>query len=503
MEVRVLTEQDIEKIHNATLKILQKTGIFFRKCPQALEILGKAGCKIDNNRVYFPSDLVEDCLKLIPDRSSLGLYSPDGNMSIQLSKGKVNFATIGNAYYVNDFKTKTSRDATEDDLTTHWIVFKNLKNFPVHCTNLIFKSLRMGSSTIEEYTERCETPEQSIAYISWNHMRKQAPCKIPLTSVGSTKEQIRLGLLEQFVFRNSLEDIQAKPMDVIWVNPVSPLQYGAGTEGLIEGAKLGIPIMISSEVMMGATGPVTLAGSLAQHNAEVLAGVVLAQLVNPGSAVIYGNVGAPMDLRVPEVSHGNIETQMFQTATIQLADFYGLPSRVSNGCPSVNAPGPRAVFETFIGLFMAMNAGGNLITTGLLDSTVMISYEHWLLVDEIIEQLKRTLPGIVVDDEHLALDLIQREGHPNTNYISSDHTLANMRKEIYYSTYTGRIKESYEDWYYKAHKKLSDILQKNKPFEWDPVIKERMKTLKARLMEDNQSWRKDGDWWAKYTRGFN
>lgn len=78
-----------------------------------------------------------------------------------------------------------------------------------------------------------------------------------------------------------------------------------------------------------------------------------------------------------------------------------------------------------------------------------------------------------------------------------------MRKEIYYSTYTGRIKESYEDWYYKAHKKLSDILQKNKPFEWDPVIKERMKTLKARLMEDNQSWRKDGDWWAKYTRGFN
>ena len=254
---------------------------------------------------------------------------------------------------------------------------------------------------------------------------------------------------------------------------------------------------------MGATGPVTLAGSLAQHNAEVLAGVVLAQFVNPGSAVIYGNVGAPMDLRVPEVSHGNIETQMFQTATIQLADFYGLPSRVSNGCPSVNAPGPRAVFETFIGLFMAMNAGGNLITTGLLDSTVMISYEHWLLVDEIIEQLKRTLPGIVVDDEHLALDLIQREGHPNTNYISSDHTLANMRKEIYYSTYTGRIKESYEDWYYKAHKKLSDILQKNKPFEWDPVIKERMKTLKARLMEDNQSWRKDGDWWAKYTRGFN
>jgi len=503
MEIKVLTKEDIQKIHNATLKILQNTGVYFHNCPQALEILGKAGCKIENNKAYFPPDLVESCLRLIPDRSSIRVYSPDGSMSIKFSKGTVNFGTIGNAYYVYDFKNKTFRNATESDVDTHWMVFRNLKNFPVHCTNLIFESMRTGASTLEKYTDRCDTPEQAITYINWNHVRKQAPNKIPLAGVGQTKEQVRLGVLEQFTFRNSLEDILERPMDVIWFNPISPLQYAYGTEGIIEGAKLGIPIMISPEIMMGTTGPVTMAGSLVQHNAEVLAGVVLTQLINPGNAVIYGNVGAPMDLRSAEVSHGNIETQMFQTATIQLADFYGLPSRVSNGCPSVNSPGARAVFETCIGLLMAMNAGGNLITTGLLDSTVTISYEHWLLIDEMIEQMKQTIRGILIDNEHMALDLIAREGHPRTNYISSSHTLSHMREEIYYSNYNGRIKESYEDWYNKAHKRLNEILKEKESFEWDPVVKERMETLKARLLEDNDSWRKEGDWWAKYIRGFS
>ena len=151
--------------------------------------------------------------------------------------------------------------------------------------------------------------------------------------------------------------------------------------------------MISPEVMLGATGPVTIAGALVQHNAEVLAGTILAQLVQPGTPVIYGCVTAPMDLRTAEISQGNFETALINAAAVQMADHYGMPSRIAPGNTSARKPGVRAAVEMTLGLYMGLAAGGNLITTGLLDSTLMVSYEHLVLMDELIGQIKSVTHG--------------------------------------------------------------------------------------------------------------
>ena len=501
MLTKILKEEDVEKIHEATLKVLSNTGIYFWNSPEAIEILKKAGCRVKDTRVFYPSELVEETLKLVPDRNNLRIYSSDGKMSIGLKKGEVNFSTIGNPYYIFDFDTGKSRNAVESDVDKFRIIFNNLDNFQLTATRLILESMRKKGETS---SLRCEKTEEALAFFRGSNLGlKKAIGKICFNGTGRSKEQVRLGILEFLLFRRSLKDLIERPMDVVWVNPISPLQYDDQTEGLIEGARQGMPIMVSPEVMMGGTGPITLAGTLVQQNAEVIAGVVLAQLVKSGSMVIYGTVSNPMDLRVADISMGSIEQAMITVATIQIADFYGLPSRVAPGNSGAREPGARAATEAALGIYMGAAAGGNIITTGLLDSTLMLSYEHLIVMDEMIAQIKRAIRGINTEEERLALDLIHKEGHPNTNYLGTEHTLKFMREEIYSSEFSGRIEASYEDWYKKANKKVKEILEDNPPLEWDKETKEKVKAVEARIKEDNETWREEKEgWWEYYIQNF-
>jgi trimethylamine:corrinoid methyltransferase-like protein len=207
-----------------------------------------------------------------------------------------------------------------------------------------------------------------------------------------------------------------------------------------------------------------------------------------------------MDLRTAEISQGHFETALINAAAVQIADRYEMPSRIAPGNTSAREPGVRAAVETAMGLYMGLAAGGNLITTGLLDSTLMVSYEHLVLIDELIGQIKSVTRGIGTDESGLALDVIKEHGHPSPDFLGSDHTLEHMKRDIYYSDYSGRTNRSYEDWYQKAHARVTQILDRQ-PTEdgLEPAIEERLEAVEARLREDNETWRGgQGDWWRFY-----
>jgi len=147
-------------------------------------------------------------------------------------------------------------------------------------------------------------------------------------------------------------------------------------------------------------------------------------------------------------------------------------------------------------------AGGNLITTGLLDSTLMVSYEHLVLMDELIGQIKSVTHGITTDPSGLALDVLKEHGHPSPDFLGSEHTLQHMKRDVYYSDYTGRTTRSYQEWYEKAHARVTRILDRQPAEEDpDPAIRERLAAVEARLREDGQSWRSGrGDWWGFYVQ---
>lgn len=217
--------------------------------------------------------------------------------------------------------------------------------------------------------------------------------------------------------------------------------------------------------------------------------------------MIYGHVSAPMDLRTTEISHGNFETFVLNAAVVQMADRYGMPSRITPGNTSAKSVGERSAVEAAVGMFIGAAAGGNIVMTGLLDSTLMISYEHLVLVDELINQLRSAQSPIRTDAESLAVNVIGRAAGGGQSYLESDHTVRFMKRDLYLSEFTGEVQGSYEGWYEKAHLRVQDTLRAEGSADGSPQALERLAAVEARLREDDKSWREGrGDWWRPYLR---
>jgi len=507
VQLRVLTDEDLQRIHDATLKVLETTGVWFRDCPQAHELFARAGCKTDDVRVRFPPGAVTDALARVPDRHSLSAFFPRLGYAepLGVGPGETHFGLIGNAYHIYDYQARTRRDCVEADVADKLLILDRLPGFRYDCCNLFTASQRGIGGPVATTPH---TPDAAALFLRrWVCARAVPERKVlPLGTRNCTEEESRLTVLAHAILEgpDATARLLTSGAAFPWVNPQSPLQYKATeANAIIDAARHPRDWnQVSPEVMMGGTGPVTVAGALVQHNAEVLAGLVLAQQAKPESPFIYGCVSAPMDLRNADISQGSFETALFNAAVVQIADRYGLPTRISPGNSSDPRPSGRALAETAVGLYMGAAAGGNIITTGLLDSTLTLSYEHLVMVDELIGQIRSVTGGISTDAESLALEAIASSGHPGGNYLASQHTLQYMKRDIHYSEFCGRIQDSYEDGYEKAHRRVDDMLaQGNTRSGVEKEVTDRLAAVQARLAEDDNVWRDgDGDWWRSYVQ---
>jgi len=500
MKFTALNEKDLDRIHNKTLEVLSEVGVAFGDNQEVNDILARGGCRVEGDRVYFPPEVVEKSLKEVPNRSSLGLninrsYEEINSLKdnfLSLEKGEVNIGLIGNPYYIYDYEENDFRECRASDVEDKLLVLDNLDNIEFDYCNLVTAAERgLGESDRRSYKELDNCLKFLQRWVSSRAGRKDG--SIYWTTNMSPVEQ-RLAFLGMAVLegREAVEEVfPRRPGLSIWCNPLSPLQYKPEeAHEIVNVARHGGDrgwIMIAPEVMLGLSGPITISGALIQHNAEVLAGVILAQLAEPGAPCMYGSVSAPADLRNAEISQGNFETAVFNAAVVQLADRYGLPSRISPGNTSARKPGTQAAVEQIAGLIMGASAGGNIITTGLLDSTLMINYEHLVLLDELIEQTDLLKTSISMDEDSLALDTIKKVAEGKEDYISSSHTYSFMEKDIYLSDFCGRLERDYEDWYDRAHTRVQDLLKQRKT-EMNSQVQERLECVKARLKEDDSSW---------------
>lgn len=507
MRVRVLSESDVERIHQATLTVLEKVGVGFAGCPEAHAIFARGGCRVEGGRVFFPPSALAEALARVPDRGRIAPFFPFLGYAAPVSvrQGDVSFGLIGNAFYLYDHAAGRPRDCVETDVNDKLLVIDSLPNFQYDCCNLFTASERGGKAVPRAYGRR----DDCVQFLRrWVFGRAVAGRKkLPIGVRNVVQEEERLIILAHAIVEGAeaTQALLAPHVRFTWCNPTSPLQYKASeAQSIIDVARSGSGWnSISPEVMMGGTGPVTMAGALVQHNAEVLAGVALSQLAHAGSACLYGCVSAPMDLRNAEISQGSFETALFSAAAVQLADRYGLPSRISPGNTSDRKPSARALAEAAVGLYLGASAGGNIITTGLLDSTLMISYEHMVMVDELINQVRSIAGGVCTDADSLAVEVIAQVGSEGGNYFGCDHTLANMKRDVYYSDFSGRIAGSFEDSYAKAHERVKALLaRRDAAGHVEPAILARLSLVEARLKEDDSAWRTGrGDWWAPYMKG--
>jgi trimethylamine--corrinoid protein Co-methyltransferase len=244
----------------------------------------------------------------------------------------------------------------------------------------------------------------------------------------------------------SEEALRKRPLVSMIACVMSPLKMDAHYgDLLISIASKGIPVICPSEPLCGATSPVTLAGNLVVQTVDSLMGVVLSQIVNPGTPAIFGSVATNTDLRDLRYLAGSVEMGLLNAGGAQMAQYYKLPFYATGGMTDSKVLDAQSGYESAITTLMCGLAGANFIhdSAGLMEFAMTVSYEKFVIDNEIIGMMMRAVEGIKVDDDTLAYDVISQVG-PGGNFVTSKHTRRYMRSEHYQPLLSDR--ESREEW---------------------------------------------------------
>jgi trimethylamine--corrinoid protein Co-methyltransferase len=252
------------------------------------------------------------------------------------------------------------------------------------------------------------------------------------------------------------ENLRRQAVMATVVHSISPLQYSVEeAESIIAMARMGQALVITNMVMAGISGPVSLPGLLALANAEILAGLVLVQLANPGTPVVYGSVSAPADMRTIISAVGAPEAVALASAIIQMARFYKLPCRTGGMLTNAHCLDAQAAAEGTLMMSTAVRNGANFIlhACGQLGSYISMSFEKWLVDEEVCRTLRRTLTAMDITIESIDVDTIKSVGSDG-NYLMHDTTFKHFRNLYQPKLFT---RDDYQKWYADGAKSVSEV----------------------------------------------
>ena len=422
--LNVLTPVQIEQIHQAALTALETIGL--ADAPRSgVDYLTAAGCIAgDDGRIRFPRALVEDTIARA--NRSVTLYSRDGKTDLELSGTRVHYGTAGAAVSMVDVYGQAYRDSTVQDLHDAAKICEHLDNIhfvqrPMVCRD-IPDNLEMDLNTIYA---ACSGTFKHIG-TSFTEPGHVAPAVEMLHMIAGGEAAYR----ERPFVSNSNCFV------------VPPMKFATEScEVMEECIKAGMPVLLLSAGMAGATAPSTIAGAITQATAECLAGLVYVNAISPGAAAIFGTWPFGLDLRTGAMSIGSGEQALLTAGSAQMHRFYDLPGGAAAGATDSKLPDMQAGWEQMCSNVMAGLSGLNMVyeAAGMHASLLGFCHESLILGDDLIGQAQRCVRGIEVSDETLALDqmaevCIAGPGH----YLGTDATLSRMQADYVYPTYGDR-----------------------------------------------------------------
>lgn len=410
-QFRVLSDKQIEELHFATLQILERTGVAFDSCTQALEILGEAGADISNpSRVKIPSYLVAQALRTAP--KTITLYTREGKVAMVLNgQTGSHFGGGAGGPKTLDPDTGKCRTTYVEDIDEMARVVDALPNIewmftaPTHPT----------------------VPGLVADKVSHLHavLNTSKPIACCINNAASLREMLRVCTM----IAGGEKAFRDKPFFVGSTEPVTPLsQEKDATEYSILCAEKGIPQFVYSMPMAGATTPATYPGALVMGMAEVLSQLVVLQYKYPGAPVIFGSMPNGMDMRTTIYPYGAPELSLLVAALTEISHYYKLPILGTAGCTDSDIIDAQTAAEVTYQILMSALSGADFVhDIGVMHWGRVLSTELTVLCDEIIDMVKVSMGGIEINEETLPLDLIDRIG-PRGTYISEKHTLKHFRK---------------------------------------------------------------------------
>lgn len=413
---RPLKNEDIEKIHNASLQVFEEVGIEVR-LPEARELFQKAGAAVaaDDPVVKIPAVLVEELLRHAPPYVTLCGRDETGVYDCEIGGRNVYMGTGGTALNVQDSGASDSRRATIEDVVAMARLVEQLENIHFYMLNVYPNELPADIVDVNRFGAALKYTRKHIMGGVY------------------TKEGVRDVIKMAELIVGGARALRERPVISMVTCVVSPLRLDEHYSGLtIEVARQGIPVVVPAEPLCGATGPVTLAGTLVVQNVDTLAGVMLAQLANRGTPAIYGSVASVADLASMKYLSGAVEMGLLNAAAAQMAQYYRLPYYATAGMTDSKVPDAQAGYESALTNLMVALAGGNFIhdAAGFIEFCMTASYDKLVIDNELIGMVMRAVAGIEVNDETIALDVIKKVG-PGGHYVAQRHTRRHMRKEHY------------------------------------------------------------------------
>jgi len=461
MWLKFLSQQEVEKIHYASLKILEEAGVLIHE-DGFLKFLESAGLKVDytEKRAKLPSDIVDECIKKTPKQ--LTFYARDRKCDVKFESGKIYAHPTGGASNVLDLDTGDARLATRKDVEDLTRIVDALPN--IHTQVMI--------AYPNDVPERLRDVYAVDAIL--NNTRKN------FDATPYTDASFKF-IIEMIQAVQGEEELRAKPIITASISPTSPLQFSTEvTKIMTRATKHNLPIAVLPCPVAGATSPVTLAGTLVQQNAEMLAGITMVQLLNPGNAVQYSPRCILLEMRTGQACYG-IEATMMNVGCVQLAQHYSLPCDVYGLDTDSKILDEQAGIERAMGGLLPALAGANSLSgAGCLEGGITTSYEQLVIDDEIFAMVFRAAKGIDVSEEKLAVDEIIKVARESLNFLEERHTLNHFRSEYFRPKLAN--KDARDRWRKTGNKslvelarqKVKEILDEHRPLQLEEDVKKKV-----------------------------
>jgi trimethylamine--corrinoid protein Co-methyltransferase len=395
--VNFLNKEEVEAIHQATLRILSEIGVILTH-PLALELLMAAGASVQGNRVLLPADLVEACLAKCPGKISV--RGRGGNVKT-LGDGSLNFHNLGGARDIFDYGTGEHRFAKLQDVRDATRLLDALPN----------------CNTITPFFTPQDVPGGLMSLAMYRHA-------IPYTTKPLQGPGVQFAPEARYAVR--MAEVLGDPGEILTlsVSPVSPLTIPEHeAEAIMEIARLGITFGSLPCPTMGTTAPFSIAGAIAQQNAEILASIVLVQLVKPGLPVIYCGRLAMMEPRTGISVWGGLELGLASAGTVQIGHRYGLPVNVYGFSTNAHTLDVQNGFERALNAIIPGLAGADELSgIGEMEAGISGSFAQMVIDNEFAANIQRARKGFSASEDALAVEVIGRVMDGSHNFLGQKHT---------------------------------------------------------------------------------
>ncbi len=458
----LLTQEQVERIHDASLEILEDVGLKVRYEP-ARELFKQHGCIVDGERVKFPRAVVEKYRKMVP--STFTFHGRDPKFDKTIPQDSPVIVTASSAPDIIDPVSGVERRAESRDIAQIAHLINELPGYDMFSISTLADDAPADQFTISRLYP-------TIKY-----------CLKPIR-VTTTDHKDTMSIMEMaYMVAGGKEAYKEHPFLTHHYCPVvSPLTMdNLSTENVMFFAREGLPVYPTIVPNAGLTSPMSMAGTLAQGNAEFLSGLVLMQMVKEGTPTIYATLPTVADMRSGAYTSGAIECGMLHMAFAQLSRFYDVPCGGYIGLTNAKINDAQAGYETGMSAIGGLVGGMDMFNIGgLIDALKTFDFAKAVIDDEIAQMMKRTKRGISFSDEDLALNLIKEVG-PGGSFIVAKHTINRMKTEAVMTKMADRdartawVKKGSMDIQARAMKRVRDIMANNTAPLISPELDEKLR----------------------------